>query len=318
MTNYYRLLLVDDEPHIIDMVMRLLDSVENMELDIYYAYSAADAVDIIKKGRIDLLITDIQMPGMSGLELLRQVNQFWNGTKTIVLTAYPEFRYAYEVFRQYGAGYLLKTEEKEVILQTITHTLEQIGRERLASFSSDPFTDQPSVPSDGMHQDRDIPLREADLLRALHFHGSGNLLMILCAAAGCTQYASGSLQDLPSALCRLLRLHFRQMIRSSFCYQDSHGHLLFLAELSERIPEAQAADGWISGILENIQDILVSTGPRLPFLYGTSASLADVFSLYQTAMTRLSDTAQPSSASWIFCLDSSSAPAEDRPRWWST
>lgn len=50
MTNYYRLLLVDDEPHIIDMVMRLLDSVENMELDIYYAYSAADAVDIIKKG----------------------------------------------------------------------------------------------------------------------------------------------------------------------------------------------------------------------------------------------------------------------------
>ena len=311
MTNYYRLLLVDDEPHIIDMVMRLLDSVENMELDIYYAYSAADAVDIIKKGRIDLLITDIQMPGMSGLELLRQVNQFWNGTKTIVLTAYPEFRYAYEVFRQYGAGYLLKTEEKEVILQTITHTLEQIGRERLASFSSDPFTDQPSVPSDGMHQDRDIPLREADLLRALHFHGSGNLLMILCAAAGCTQYASGSLQDLPSALCRLLRLHFRQMIRSSFCYQDSHGHLLFLAELSERIPEAQAADGWISGILENIQDILVSTGPRLPFLYGTSASLADVFSLYQTAMTRLSDTAQPSSASWIFCLDSSSAPAEE-------
>ena len=251
------------------------------------------------------------MPGMSGLELLRQVNQFWNGTKTIVLTAYPEFRYAYEVFRQYGAGYLLKTEEKEVILQTITHTLEQIGRERLASFSSDPFTDQPSVPSDGMHQDRDIPLREADLLRALHFHGSGNLLMILCAAAGCTQYASGSLQDLPSALCRLLRLHFRQMIRSSFCYQDSHGHLLFLAELSERIPEAQAADGWISGILENIQDILVSTGPRLPFLYGTSASLADVFSLYQTAMTRLSDTAQPSSASWIFCLDSSSAPAEE-------
>ena len=209
MTNYYRLLLVDDEPHIIDMVMRLLDSVENMELDIYYAYSAADAVDIIKKGRIDLLITDIQMPGMSGLELLRQVNQFWNGTKTIVLTAYPEFRYAYEVFRQYGAGYLLKTEEKEVILQTITHILEQIGRERLASFSSDPFTDQPSVPSDGMHQDRDIPLREADLLRALHFHGSGNLLMILCAAAGCTQYASGSLQDLPSALCRLLRLHFR-------------------------------------------------------------------------------------------------------------
>ena len=92
MTNYYRLLLVDDEPHIIDMVMRLLDSVENMELDIYYAYSAADAVDIIKKGRIDLLITDIQMPGMSGLELLRQVNQFWNGTKTIVLTANPEFR----------------------------------------------------------------------------------------------------------------------------------------------------------------------------------------------------------------------------------
>ena len=35
--KYYRILLVDDEPHIINMIMRLLDSIENMELDIYYA-----------------------------------------------------------------------------------------------------------------------------------------------------------------------------------------------------------------------------------------------------------------------------------------
>ena len=109
--KYYRILLVDDEPHIINMIMRLLDSIENMELDIYYAYSAVDALDIIKKGRIDLLITDIQMPGMNGLELLQQINLFWSGTKSIVLTAYPEFHYAYEVFQQNASGYLLKTEE---------------------------------------------------------------------------------------------------------------------------------------------------------------------------------------------------------------
>ena len=144
--KYYRILLVDDEPHIINMIMRLLDSIENMELDIYYAYSAVDALDIIKKGRIDLLITDIQMPGMNGLELLQQINLFWSGTKSIVLTAYPEFHYAYEVFQQNASGYLLKTEEKEVILKTILHTLEIIDQERQMSFSISPQQDSGGIP----------------------------------------------------------------------------------------------------------------------------------------------------------------------------
>ena len=144
--KYYRILLVDDEPHIINMIMRLLDSIENMELDIYYAYSAVDALDIIKKGRIDLLITDIQMPGMNGLELLQQINLFWSGTKSIVLTAYPEFHYAYEVFQQNASGYLLKTEEKEVILKTILHTLEIIDQERQMSLSISPQQDSGAFP----------------------------------------------------------------------------------------------------------------------------------------------------------------------------
>ncbi|HJA93217.1 MAG TPA: response regulator [Candidatus Eisenbergiella merdipullorum] len=306
--KYYRILLVDDEPHIINMVMRLLDSIENMDLDIYYAYSATDAIDIIKKGRIDLLITDIQMPGMSGLELLQQINRFWSGTKAIVLTAYPEFQYAYEVFQQYAAGYLLKTEEKEIILKTILHTLEVIEQERHASYLSSVQQKTLSLNSDfsdNMHEQMDMLLQETDLLHILGFQTKGNLMLILCAASQPNSQAVSCMpHDFHTSLCHLLRIHFQKMIRHSICYQDSNGYVLFLAQLSDSISAVQTAEGWASGILENIQDILASTGQRLPFLYGTSASLAGVFSLYQSALTRLSNILQDFPASWIFCLDS--------------
>lgn len=305
--KYYRILLVDDEPHIINMIMRLLDSIENMELDIYYAYSAVDALDIIKKGRIDLLITDIQMPGMNGLELLQQINLFWSGTKSIVLTAYPEFHYAYEVFQQNASGYLLKTEEKEVILKTILHTLEIIDQERQMSFSISPQQDSGAFPFSSavcINHRANTLLQEEDLLNFFGFHANGNLMLILCANAPDVSGNSCIADDFHSSLCNLLCIHFQKMIKHSFCYLDSNEYILFLCQLSDNIPMVQTADGWASGILENIQDILAPAGQRLFFLYGTSSSLAGIFSLYHSALIRLSNTSQDFPASWIFCLDS--------------
>lgn len=131
--SYYRILLVDDEPHMIQMLLRLLDEIEDadsdMDLDVYYAYNAVTALDYIRKGPIDLMVTDIKMPGMTGLELLEEVNRCQE-TKTIMLTAYPDFQYAYEAFRKKAVSYLLKTEEPEVIKSTILRELDQIRQER--------------------------------------------------------------------------------------------------------------------------------------------------------------------------------------------
>ena len=105
--KYYCILIVDDEPHIVTLLLKLLDSMEDMDLDVYYAYNATDALEIIKKGSIDLLITDIKMPGTTGLELLEEVNRRGQGTKAILLTAYPDFQYAYEAFRESTSRWVL-------------------------------------------------------------------------------------------------------------------------------------------------------------------------------------------------------------------
>ena len=68
----FRVLIVDDEPMVVDEVSTLLMSWDNMCLDILMAYTAKDALEIVQKGRIDILITDIEMPEMNGLELMKR------------------------------------------------------------------------------------------------------------------------------------------------------------------------------------------------------------------------------------------------------
>ncbi|MEW6110330.1 MAG: response regulator [Nitrospirota bacterium] len=88
-----RVLIVDDEE---DMVWSLKRNLRNGKLyvDIFTARSGEEALEFLKKVSVDLIITDIKMPGMSGLDLLLNVRKLCPQTGVIVMTAYPtpEFR----------------------------------------------------------------------------------------------------------------------------------------------------------------------------------------------------------------------------------
>lgn len=122
----YRLLLVDDEPHVIEAIISLLETQTDLLLDIYFAYSGKQAMEIMKKGKIDLLITDIQMPDMTGLELVNTVNRVWPICKIIFLTAYSDFNYAYEAIQKHAASYILKSEDDDYILHEVRKALTAI------------------------------------------------------------------------------------------------------------------------------------------------------------------------------------------------
>lgn len=80
----YRILVVDDEKAI---RMMLVDFLENRyELDT--ADTGENALEMLQKRKYDLVISDINMPGMSGPELLKQVRLNYSGTKTALITAY--------------------------------------------------------------------------------------------------------------------------------------------------------------------------------------------------------------------------------------
>ena len=71
----FHVLVVDDEPLIADSVYHLLSREENLE--VFCAYGASEALGILAHTRIDLLVSDIRMPEMDGLELLDRVHQNW-------------------------------------------------------------------------------------------------------------------------------------------------------------------------------------------------------------------------------------------------
>ena len=68
MDRIFRLLLVDDEPHVTGALSLQLEARE--DLDVYVSNSAAGELDVLRRTRIDLMVSDIRMPGMTGLELL--------------------------------------------------------------------------------------------------------------------------------------------------------------------------------------------------------------------------------------------------------
>ncbi|MDE6287441.1 MAG: LytTR family DNA-binding domain-containing protein [Muribaculaceae bacterium] len=98
-----RCLIADDEPlavKLLESYMSKLDCVASLRC----YNSAAQALEAIDAGEVDLAVLDIRMPGLSGLELARAADS--RGTAVIFVTAYPD--YALEGFRVHAADYLLK------------------------------------------------------------------------------------------------------------------------------------------------------------------------------------------------------------------
>ncbi len=125
----YRLLLIDNEPFIVDGLYDLFLELESVELDVLKAYSASEALALLSAHKIDIVIADIRMPGMSGLELQQIIKKQWPFCKTIFLTGYNDFSYVQTAMRHGGLDYVLKTEGDERILEAFHHAIAALQEE---------------------------------------------------------------------------------------------------------------------------------------------------------------------------------------------
>ncbi|TYP71934.1 response regulator transcription factor [Paenibacillus methanolicus] len=104
----YNILVVDDEPMIGEGVAMALRGADLRLGDIYIARNGYEALDYIRLERVDLLITDIQMDRMSGLELIETMfAENWT-IPVIVLSAHGEFNYAQKALRLGVKEYIIK------------------------------------------------------------------------------------------------------------------------------------------------------------------------------------------------------------------
>ncbi|AZN41664.1 response regulator [Paenibacillus albus] len=123
----YTLLIVDNERIIVDgLVAHFTELQESLNIDVYGAYSGKGALQLLEKTKIDIVLSDIQMPGMSGLELHEEMTRLWPRCKFIFLSGHDDFSYVQQAVRGGASNYILKTEGYDVITQAVHRVVEEL------------------------------------------------------------------------------------------------------------------------------------------------------------------------------------------------
>ncbi|MBT3257899.1 MAG: response regulator [Deltaproteobacteria bacterium] len=122
--NNPKILIVDDEPDILELLSKLL-TLE--EYRVKTASRGREAIDLFRSEPFDLVITDIRMPGMDGVEVLKEIKQLDEDVEVIILTGFASVDSAVRTLRQDGAfDYLTKPlEDIDALIYTIDRALEK-------------------------------------------------------------------------------------------------------------------------------------------------------------------------------------------------
>jgi two-component system response regulator YesN len=131
----YRILIVDDEPVIRKGITSFIDlEKEEITVDDQYA-NGEEALAALKKQRYDILITDIKMPLIGGIELTKQALELYPWIKVILISNYTDFEFVKEGLKLGAVDYLLKlTLKKDDLLSVLQRCITLLVEERKKDF----------------------------------------------------------------------------------------------------------------------------------------------------------------------------------------
>ena len=118
-----RVLVVDDEEDMLWMLQRNLNK-GMTDVEILAAKSGEDALAILNDKSINLVITDINMPGMNGLDLLIEINNRFPGTGVIIMTAYPSSAYENKAMMSGSLRFIEKPFDIKVVRAIVEEVLK--------------------------------------------------------------------------------------------------------------------------------------------------------------------------------------------------
>ena len=123
MTESTRILIVDDERGMCEFLQYALSG-EGYDID--HANSSDEALDRMAQAPFDIVITDIRMPGMDGLDMLRRIKESAPDVIVVVMTAYPSPEYELKAVNYGAYQYLEKPiENPDVVLDIVRSLGEQ-------------------------------------------------------------------------------------------------------------------------------------------------------------------------------------------------
>jgi len=124
-----RILVVDDAPETLELLNRNLT---DTGYDVRTATGVAQAIDILDRDRVDLVITDLKMPKVSGLDLVRHVRENCSDTEVMMITGYPTIENAVTAVKAGSREYLTKPFTDEELLTAVQRVLHLQNARRRA------------------------------------------------------------------------------------------------------------------------------------------------------------------------------------------
>lgn len=125
-----KLLLVDDEEYVIESIKRNLKLEDTDVTEVYTAFSVKQAKNIMEMLEIDIVISDIVMPGGTGFDFVEWVRTQELEVQVIFLTSYAEFDYARRAIQLKSVDYLLKPIDFEKLKESVVRASESVSKEK--------------------------------------------------------------------------------------------------------------------------------------------------------------------------------------------
>lgn len=126
----YQVAIVEDQEFIADAIAQMISAEENSFKICGVYYNARDCIHNIRANPPDIVITDIRMPGMDGIQLSKWLTENYPSIKIIILSGYEDFNYAREAIQIGVCSYLLKPCPPDMMFRCLEETVEKIEAER--------------------------------------------------------------------------------------------------------------------------------------------------------------------------------------------
>lgn len=121
-----KLLIADDEDTIRNGIAKYIQLHTDRFDKIYLAANGREALDIILRDKPDIMFLDVQMPLMTGIEVMQEAKRADALPFTMILSAYEEFKYCQQALRLGAKEYLLKPVRSSDILQMANHAADEL------------------------------------------------------------------------------------------------------------------------------------------------------------------------------------------------
>jgi len=132
----YKLIIIDDEKWSREVVKKLIRYDAMKCTLVGEAENGFNGYELIRALEPDIVITDMKMPGLNGVELLKKVSVEYPRIKTIVMSGFEDYTYLRQAIRSKSVEYLLKPIKEDDINQAILHCIDEIKRSKRVNLSA--------------------------------------------------------------------------------------------------------------------------------------------------------------------------------------